>query len=840
MKNYLRHFKQVPKFLTGDQIEYLAQLDAESDAMLEADEEAALNEFAAKGDPMNQADDFIANQELKKARKQAAADAQAIASGTYNKKQNTTISTPSGPVSPDPTNNANLDKATRGLGIAGSISQTLMPQTTEEVTGVNEMMKRIKAGEFDAKSAARGVAAAAVSGAAQVADDMFMGDKNFGAQSEAIDQAVHGVSSALMKSGNPYCVCAGTKIYTDSGYKNIEDLKISDKLLGYDEKKAKLLNIEYLFEPHLKECVQIETEGGNTLRCSLDHPILVSREGRARYVTVGKKKQRRIREFNFVDASTIRIGDHVAEIGSIPLFGDHHVKLAYLLGMLIGDGTYGKGKAPRLFTGDPDTWAYLEKYRLGELLERHTDERYSSEFRVYQFKGLQPIMRSYGLFGQTKKQKRLPSNLHMWDKESCAALLAGLFDTDGCVSVRGKDSRIIFYQSNLDLLHEVKQLLLKFGVHTYIQHFDAKDKKIKNRNAHSGESWGLVISRKDSVINFYNNIALNISYKQNNLFKIYSYKSGIKGRDTSYEYHNLIADKVKRIIPLGLLPVYNLQVSGPHTYVANNIVTHNCMAAGAALEGANFLTKAGGQTVQGFDVDIESSGYGQMGHKASSSSRNWSTLVPGLGLGLLNNQKIEAKLAKRNQEALMAMNAANIANEQKFEQEARMKSVQNVITNNQIALSGGLSTSALAAKRGGKLERLKNYKPSKHKNGGKLKNVELSEESSVIPEGALHAHKHNLDLDGITQKGIPVLQNIDESVETLEEIKKQGGELQQSAEIEREEIIFSKELTDYIEEARAEWHETNSNDILEEVGKRVTKELLFNTRDNAGLIEEMK
>ena len=337
-------------------------------------------------------------------------------------------------------------------------------------------------------------------------DNLAMGDKNFGAQSEAIDSAVHAASSALMQSGNPYCVCAGTKIYTDSGYKNIEDLTTADKVLGYSDKKAELLNIEYLFEPHLKECVQIETEGGNILRCSLDHPVLVSREGRAKYVTVGKKKQRRIREFNFVDASTIKVGDHVAEIGSIPLFGEHHVKLAYLIGMLIGDGTYGKGKAPRLFTGDPDTWAYLEKNRLGALLERHTDERYSSEFRVYQFKGLQPIMHSYGLFGQTKKHKRLPNNIHAWDKESCAALLAGLFDTDGCVSVRGKDSRIIFYQSNLDLLHEVKQLLLKFGIHTYIAHFSAKDGYIKSRFVQSGECWGLVISRKDSVINFYNNI----------------------------------------------------------------------------------------------------------------------------------------------------------------------------------------------------------------------------------------------------------------------------------------------------------------------------------------------
>lgn len=115
------------------------------------------------------------------------------------------------------------------------------------------------------------------------------------------------------------------------------------------------------------------------------------------------------------------------------------------------------------------------------------------------------------------------------------------------------------------------------------------------------------------------------------------------------------------------------------------------IAAGAALEGANFLTKAGGQTVQGFDVDINSSGYGDLGHMASSSRDFGATI----GLGGLNQGKMQAKLAKRNQQAMMAMNAANIAEEQSFEQEARMNSVQNTIMNNQMALAGGLDTSLL-------------------------------------------------------------------------------------------------------------------------------------------------
>lgn len=117
------------------------------------------------------------------------------------------------------------------------------------------------------------------------------------------------------------------------------------------------------------------------------------------------------------------------------------------------------------------------------------------------------------------------------------------------------------------------------------------------------------------------------------------------------------------------------------------------MMTGAALEGANFLTKAGGQTVQGFDVDINSSGYGQMGHMESSSSRDFGAMI-GLG-GIFGQGKMKEKLAKRNAQAQMAMNAANIADEQSFEQEARANSIQNTIMNNNIALAGGLDTSLL-------------------------------------------------------------------------------------------------------------------------------------------------
>lgn len=116
------------------------------------------------------------------------------------------------------------------------------------------------------------------------------------------------------------------------------------------------------------------------------------------------------------------------------------------------------------------------------------------------------------------------------------------------------------------------------------------------------------------------------------------------------------------------------------------------MIAGAALEGVNFLTKAGGQTVQGFDVNIDNSGYGNLGHMESSSSRDFGAMI---GLGGLNQAKMDKKLARRNEQVRMALKAAAISEDQSFEKEARTNSIDNVLRTNQMALAGGVNLSLI-------------------------------------------------------------------------------------------------------------------------------------------------
>lgn len=101
-----------------------------------------------------------------------------------------------------------------------------------------------------------------------------------------------------------------------------------------------------------------------------------------------------------------------------------------------------------------------------------------------------------------------------------------------------------------------------------------------------------------------------------------------------------------------------------------------------------------------------------------------------------------------------------------------------------------------------------------------------SSEKNVIPEGALHAHKHNIEnTDSLTQKGIPVVND--------------KGE--QQAEIEKDEIILNLKLTNKLEELQSKYEKASKKEqdnLAIEAGKLLVQEILHNTIDNTGLIDK--
>lgn len=119
--------------------------------------------------------------------------------------------------------------------------------------------------------------------------------------------------------------------------------------------------------------------------------------------------------------------------------------------------------------------------------------------------------------------------------------------------------------------------------------------------------------------------------------------------------------------------------------------------------------------------------------------------------------------------------------------------------------------------------KLENNSTEKLQNGGNIPGID----KSIIPEGSLHARKNNLaelnpDLEDATKKGIPVMVS-------------EGGQISgQTAEIEKEELIFRLEITQKLEELMKD----GSEEAMIEAGKIITCEIIKNTQDNAEQITE--
>lgn len=154
---------------------------------------------------------------------------------------------------------------------------------------------------------------------------------------------------------------------------------------------------------------------------------------------------------------------------------------------------------------------------------------------------------------------------------------------------------------------------------------------------------------------------------------------------------------------------------------------------------------------------------------------------------------------------------------------------------NELALSGGYRNMAIG-RNGMKILDAESQWAREVLTKAKIRPKEKLEEQSpkfaeggkvnVIPDGALHAHKHHLEdispeYEQVTSKGIPVV------------TEEEGGKLKQHAEIERNEIIFRLEVTKKLEELMKD----GSDDAAIEAGKLLAHEIINNTVDNTGLME---
>lgn len=367
------------------------------------------------------------------------------------------------------------------------------------------------------------------------------------------------------------CVCAGTKVWTNDGrYLNIEELHKKDGIIGYENDLPVKNTIGTLLEPRQKPCVRIEWKHGGYLECSVDHPILKQVVHAPR--VNGTDIRRRTPEEVWVRADELKAGDRILEGRYIGAFGSDTLEDARLVGMLIGDGSYGCDNTPKFSSEDEELLNYIkERYDWGISAEHITKEgRLYQDIRV---KGICPLLRRIGIYAQTKTAKRLPTKYQTLTEEDTKLLLAGLYDTDGCITGIGNTAAIELTQATKEILEQVSLLLRKFGITSSISE---NKPSIKDGRKDKNSWYILNVGGRTNIELFYESIPLMQRRKVEKLEKIHQWFTAhplIKVR--CYDEKKIIPRTIRKVESIGVQTIYNLSAEQSHTYLANNIITHN-------------------------------------------------------------------------------------------------------------------------------------------------------------------------------------------------------------------------------------------------------------------------
>lgn len=408
------------------------------------------------------------------------------------------------------------------------------------------------------------------------------------------------------------CLTENNKVWLPNGsLKPIKEIKEGDKLLGYNKKEYSIEEATYVKPPENKECIRITTDRNTIIECSIDHPILWSHKDyryNHRITENGKRISKgsyKITSFN--EAQFIREGEQIAVIDTLDIFGNEKMWNPRLVGLLIGDGSYGPDKTPVMSNADIEINNYLCQFDIVVEKEYITqDKKLYKETRI---RNITKNLRELGIYGQSKCNKTLPDDLHKYDKESFCELIGGLYDADGSVSYykskKGYTAGSIVLTSSCEnLLRDVKSHMIKLGIHGTINKIKPnlnKNKRIKDVS----EYYRYVISDIKSVKKFKDNISFMVKHKQHNLnllasvnkkekrTKVFmSFKHQGDRRNKLIEMSNIRFETVKKIEKIGEQPIYNLTANSTHTYIANNIVTHNTGGEMKSSSGADGSSKA--------------------------------------------------------------------------------------------------------------------------------------------------------------------------------------------------------------------------------------------------------
>ena len=375
---------------------------------------------------------------------------------------------------------------------------------------------------------------------------------------------------------NP-CVTGDTLISTESGLIEAEDLYeqgvARDVVVDGRLSEETLKEASSVYKTGEKDVYKLTTEEGYELRLTADHRVMT--------------------DDGWVEAGDLDAGDTVHVQNRKGSFGQHGTAAeGRVLGWMVGDGHLKNGEE-RAVLNFYDEDAELSESFAADVNEVIRDPVGNADYEVGvseiprgdDYRGGQAVeqrIRSARLYeyaeeaGLVDQKHQVPEAVMRGSEEMARGYLRALFSADG--SVQGnveKGVSVRLTSTSSDLLKEVQQLLLNFGIFSkiYEERHEAGVQEMPDGNGGTAEyerqaDHDLVIS-KDNLIRFTEEIGFLLDSKRNALDeRLANYDRG--------PYSEGFEATVSAVENDGHEAVYDLTEPETSSFVANGLVVHNC------------------------------------------------------------------------------------------------------------------------------------------------------------------------------------------------------------------------------------------------------------------------
>ena len=375
---------------------------------------------------------------------------------------------------------------------------------------------------------------------------------------------------------NP-CVTGDTLIGTESGLVPAEDLYeqgvARDVVVDGRLSEDTLKEASSVYKTGEKDVYKLETEEGYGLRLTADHRVMT--------------------EDGWVAAEDLTAGDTVHVQNRKGGFGDHgSAAEGRVLGWLVGDGQLKDGEERAVLNfydegaGVSDAFASDVNSVVREPVGTGDYEVGVSDIaRDDGYRGAQAVeqrIRSVRLYeiadsvGLTDEKLQVPDAVMRGSEEMARGFLRALFTADG--SVQGSAAKgvsVRLWSSDADLLGDVQQLLLNFGIASKVYEDRKGAGTVELPDGRGGteeyetQTQHELVVVKDNLERFHEEIGFLLDDKTDALNeRLAEYDHG--------PYGERFEATVESVEPDGHETVYDLTEPETNSFVANGITVHNC------------------------------------------------------------------------------------------------------------------------------------------------------------------------------------------------------------------------------------------------------------------------